>query len=103
MKIFIRRESEKMYQILIVMLAFFIVVLLYSAMARKFTKSKIIFFLPTIVAVLSYGVVLYWHVTTPEKGIQGLTTYFAAIFAVVVIGTNIISFYAFSPLKRQIK
>lgn len=80
-----------MLHILIMMLACFLITLIYTAVVGKFIKNKIIFYLPTVVATVWFVSTLYWHFTKPAEGLEGLTVYLVAIFAIVIITTNIFS------------
>lgn len=84
-----------MFQILIMMLVCFLITLIYTAVAGKFTKNKIIFFLPAIIALIWFLSTLYWYLTKTTEGLEDLTIYLVAIFAIVIITTNIFTSLTF--------
>lgn len=93
-----------MFQILIMMLVCFLMTLTYTAVAGKFTKRKIILFLPTVIVLVWFLSTLYWYFTKTTEGFEDLTIYLVAIFAIVIITTNIFSSLIFlKGNKKRLK
>ncbi len=90
-----------MFYILIVMLICFLITLAYDAVIAKFTRNKFIFFLPTFIAIVWFSATLYWYYAKPAEGLEQLTLYLVAIFAVVIVSTNIFATLIFSKRKDK--
>ncbi|WP_156172368.1 hypothetical protein [Salinicoccus sediminis] len=88
-----------MFQLLFIMLVCFLLTLAYTLIAARFTHRKLILYIPSFIAILWFLGTLYWHITTPAEGIQGLTIYFVTLFAIAIIFSNIFSYMVFTARK----
>lgn len=91
--------GNRMFQLLFIMLVCFLLTLAYTVTAGRFTDRKLILYIPSFIAILWFLGTLYWHITAPPEGIQGLTIYFVTLFAIATISSNVFSYMIFSARK----
>lgn len=95
------KEVIFIYQLLFILFALFIITLTYTYIASRLTKNKLILTIPTTIALLYY--LLQWreYLKAPAIGFENLSIYFATLFIIVVVLTNL--FFSFIFLKKKNK
>ena len=84
-----------MYQLLLILIVLFLGTLGYTYGISRLTQNKLILFAPAEIGIVWYLLQLWTYFTRTNIGFEGLSLYFATLFIIVVLFTNLFFGYIF--------
>ena len=91
-----------MYQLLLIIVALFIGTLVYTYGISRLTQNKLILLAPAEIGIVWYLLQLWAYFRETNVGFEGLNLYFATLFIIVVLFTNLFFGYLFlKKLKKR--